>query len=543
MLPARRLAALFLGYALVALAVYAPALHGAFVSDDVGYLLWNPWIHEVNAANLRAILDPMGPAAAYTANYAPVHLLLHALDWQLFGSDPFGHHVVNVALHALVSALLAGLFARAGLSLAAATLGGGLFLLHPANVEAVAWAGQLKTVAAMAFACGALLAEPRRPLLAALLFALALLSKIPAAFAIPVAGIWIWLDHPPSPRSRGARLRWLGVWIALLALAWLPEFLAFERLGHVEPSGSDAALERIRTTLALVGRYLAMAATSYGVSAFHQPDPPGSWLDPWVLTGALGSAAIAALALAALARRDREAGFWAWAVGGFLPVSQLLPFIYPMGDRYLYCVLPGLLGGFGLAARRALARRAASVAWQRPAAALGLVVLVAFAWRSAERAAVWRSETTLMLDAARHYPNGMQANLLRAQAAARRGDAEATATALRAASARGFDRFMDLDRNPLYADVRDDPRFAAAVGEVAGRWIEAVEKRPNPTPPELALLGRAHAARGEWAAAADCLERAIAAGGPGSEGAREALAAVRAAHGREAGDPRGAPAP
>jgi len=175
----------------------------------------------------------------------------------------------------------------------------------------------------------------------------------------------------------------------------------------------------------------------------------------------------------------------------------------------------------------ALAERAPR-SLSRPAAVLALGVLVGCAWRSTVRADVWRSEITLMLDAAAHYPNGMQANLLRAQSAARRGDAGGAAQALRAASARGFDRFMDLDRDPLFASVHDDPRFQAALRDVAGRWIAAVEPRGDPTSLELLMLGRAHAARGEWQQAAQSLERALAAGGPGSEEARDLLAEVRA---------------
>jgi hypothetical protein len=80
---------LALVYTALAFALLWPALRGSFVSDDIGYVAGNPWIHSLSVANLRAILDPSGPAAAHTANYAPVHLLLHALFWQLF-ANPLG---------------------------------------------------------------------------------------------------------------------------------------------------------------------------------------------------------------------------------------------------------------------------------------------------------------------------------------------------------------------------------------------------------------------------------------------------------------------
>jgi hypothetical protein len=117
----RSSAALAIGYAVVALAAFAPALQGNFVSDDIGYVVGNPWIHTLSIENLRAILDPTGPAAAHTANYAPVHLLMHALSWQLFGANTFGHHVLNVLLHAIASVLLVALFVLVGFRKCAAS--------------------------------------------------------------------------------------------------------------------------------------------------------------------------------------------------------------------------------------------------------------------------------------------------------------------------------------------------------------------------------------------------------------------------------------
>src|SRR4030095_14446064 len=153
--------------------VYGPALRGGFVSDDLGYVGGHPWVHELSLANVRAILDPTGPAAAHTANWAPLHLLLHAVDWQLFGPETLGHHAVNVALHAIASGLLVALFVRYGAPFVPAAIAGALFALHPANVEAVAWIFQLKSIVALALATAALLAPARRPIAALALFSLA----------------------------------------------------------------------------------------------------------------------------------------------------------------------------------------------------------------------------------------------------------------------------------------------------------------------------------------------------------------------------------
>jgi hypothetical protein len=66
----------------------------------------------------------------------------------------------------------------------------------------------------------------------------------------------------------------------------------------------------------------------------------------------------------------------------------------------------------------------------RLALPLALLVLAAFGLRSAERAALWRSAGLLNADAASHYPEGRQAHLTRARAAARAGDLDGVAAGL-----------------------------------------------------------------------------------------------------------------
>jgi len=527
---ARNVGIVALAFGAIALFVYGPALRGAFVSDDLGYVSGNPWVHELSAANVAAILDPTGPAAAHTANWAPLHLLLHAVNWQLFGPDTFGHHVVNVVLHALASALLVTLFVRYGAPFAAAVVAGALFALHPANVEAVAWIFQLKSIVALALATAALLAEPRRPLLGLALFALALLAKIQAAFALPVALVAIFVGAPEGARPARVRLAALAGWALALGLAFLPELLAFERLGHAEIGAPLEPAERLRFSIAILGRYFEMALTSRGVSAFQQPDVPASWLDPHFVVGLVGGVAIAARALYVLARRRTEAVFWAWFAGGLLPVSQLLPFLYPIADRYLYFVLPGLLGAALCAAHAPLERmsRALRSAAAIATAAACIAALGFFAVRSHARAGVWVSDAALARDSAAHYPNGLPALVQRAQAAALQRDVDGAVTALRAAGARGFDRFVDLERDPFWEPLRSDARFRAVVGEIAGIWIGHVADRADPTAPELRMWGMAHAARGEWDDAIAKLERAAAIGGPGTAGIKADVAEVRA---------------
>ncbi|HEY8156001.1 MAG TPA: hypothetical protein VII72_17865 [Myxococcota bacterium] len=507
-----------------ALLLYRPALSGPFLSDDHHYVIDNAFVRDLSPASALRILDPTSDAALSVSNYAPVQLLLHAAALRVFGEDPTGHHVINVGLHALASVLLVALFLQAGLPLLAALLGGALFLAHPANVEAVAWISQLKSSSSLVLALAALLAYGRRPGLATVFFALALLAKGHAVIALPIAALFEWL------RSGRVRWRWIALWAALFAAYAVVEITSHERNQGGAPPRDDAPAVWLRSVVAIAMRYLVMAASSWGTSAFHETEPARSPLDPWFLAGLVVFAGLGWRLVVTLKRRSPEAVFWIWALVAFAPVSQVFPFLYPMADRYLYFMLPGLIGAALFAARDAAGwlpeprRRSASVA-----AALGVAALgVFFAVRSVERAAVWRSAASLVADAAAHYPGGVSANLLRAKRAAQIGDASEVAAALRAAAQRGYTLFEPLDTDPAFAEVRDRPEFRAVISEIAGGWILRGREREDPTQQELQMIGHAHYARGEKAEAIAVLRRALAKGGARDEQIRADLAALGA---------------
>jgi hypothetical protein len=512
----------FLGAALL---VYRPALNGPFVSDDFHYVKNNAHIHELSAAGIARLFDPSGAATIEIVNYAPLQLLVHGLAWRAFGEETTGHHLINVALHALASLLLVALFASVGISPAGALAGGTIFLLHPANVEAVAWISQLKSTLCLALALAALLAWNRRPGLATLAFAAALLAKPTAAFALPVAALF--------DRARRERLRWgwLAVWALVLAAYSVAEFATHQRTGAAEATLHETPLVLVRTVAAIGARYLVMAATSAGISAFHEPPPATSPVDPWWLAALAVGALLGARLVAVWRRRQIEAAFWVWAAASFAPVSQIFPFLYPMADRYLYFILPGLLGGVLLAGGELLARLPAPRRTAAMRAALGLAAVLAagFAARATERAGLWRSNAALLADAAAHYPDGKVGSVLAARRAVAAGDPDAALDALERAERRGYNRFEQLEVDPAWDPIRREARFRALVSRMADDWIASAQGKRGLTRTELRLLAHAHVAKGEPEAAVRALEQAIEAGGHDAETIRAELAALRAA--------------
>ena len=517
---------LFAGFAAIDFAVYRDALHGPFLSDDIGYIVTSPYTRELTAASVAAMFDPIGAANLYTANYAPVHLLLTALERNIFAGEVLGYHLVNVAVHALNSVLLVALLLRSRLPAAAALLGGLLFAVHPANVEAVAWISQLKTNGALGLSLGALLALRRHPAPATALFTLALLTKASALLALPMAVVFTWVRGGGEASRR--TWHWLGGWAVISGLYAIPQFGSFGAVGEVEIPAYENPWVHLRSIAGIGTRYLVMAATSYGVSAFQEPEPVFSIVDPWWLAALPLSALLIWRTAAAFRNRSEEAAYWVGAAAAFAPVSQLFPFLNPVADRYLYFILPGLIGGALFLLVDLRDRLEAGVWVERGVAVAVAGLAVFFAVHSAERAKLWVNETFLYVDAARHYPDGGTAAYLGARRAARQGDTAAAVAALRKAADRGIDRFMVLRDDPGLVSIRETEEFRALLYEMAGRWIERAGRREHPTPPELRVMAHAHLVREEVAEAEALLERALDAGGPLESVVRAELAALRA---------------
>jgi hypothetical protein len=497
--------------------VYRPALDGPPIADDFGYLL-NPW---VTAGTVLEFLDPTSQATHSLNNYAPLRAITHAIEWRLFGQNARPYHLINLGLHALASLLLVALLVSRRIALPAAAVGGALFLLHPANVEAVAWMNQVWSPLALSLGLGAILARTR-PLAGTVLFALALLAKPQALFALPVAALLAWCDRVPGAAPR-REVGWLSAWTGVFVLHAAAELWIFLETGSGSHVVTDEGVGvKLRSLVALGARYLVLATTSFGAAAFQEPSPAPSLVDPWWLGGVVALAILGAWLVSALRRRSDEAAFLVGAAAAYVPVSQIFPFLYPMADRYTYFVLPGLLGAVLTALRGILA------ALPAPRRDVGLGILAAVAAAAAlafglhahARAGIWRAEELVLADAARRWPEGVPAQILRSRRAAERGDVTESVAALERAREKGWDYWTGLLSHPSYAPVRDAPRFRELIHVLAADTVQQARQRRRPTQADLQSLAQAHAVRGEIGDAVAALERALALSGPLDEALR-----------------------
>jgi protein O-mannosyl-transferase len=363
--PGRRTLVFCLLLITVVLVSYNAVTHNGFVRyDDDEYITDNPHIR----AGLTWATVKWAFATYDQANWHPLTWLSHALDCQLFGLHPVGHHYVNVLLHAANVVLLFLLLQNATGFCWRSLMVAALFAVHPINVESVAWAAERKNVLSMLFFLLALYAYgwySRRPELGryaavAFLFALSLLSK-PQAITFPLL-LLLW-DYWPlrrieaavasapsdpatregsSPRFSPGRLVLEKVPLLLLSAASAVVTMKAQKAGGaVQALSLYSAPLRLETAVISYVAYLGKAFWPSKLVALY-PHPTRLYPVWQVAASALLVSLVTVWVLRARDQKYLAVG-WFWFLGSLVPMIGLVQVgAAQMADRYAYIPFIGL---------------------------------------------------------------------------------------------------------------------------------------------------------------------------------------------------------
>jgi protein O-mannosyl-transferase len=133
------------GAAIIAACVllaYYPCLRGGFIMDD-DLLVTENVLVKVADGPIRFWFTTQA------MEYYPVTNTLYWIEWRIWGTNPIGYRVVNLAIH-VIDALLIWFILRK-LSIPGAFVAALIFAVHPVNVDSVAWIAQLRNVLALCF--------------------------------------------------------------------------------------------------------------------------------------------------------------------------------------------------------------------------------------------------------------------------------------------------------------------------------------------------------------------------------------------------------
>ena len=402
------------------LLVHVRSLAGEFVYDDEHLIVRNPLITELS--NVGRIFSSgywdFQPEAERYPYWRPLTALLHALVWQISGTDPRGYHALSLAVHLAATALVFLLALRLASSAWVAAFAALFFGLHPAQVEGVAWVSGLNDPLCGLFVLAALclhLAWRQRgssgiPIAPAIACAFALLSKEQGVATLPlVLALDVGRKREASEPAGllggcGSPGRAYGPLLAVLGLYVLARMIVFESplagAERIKPFVGVGLAQLFTMRLEIFGGALEILAWPFRLSAFR-PLRALDFFDPPLLRAACWTLLLA-LAIGLCAWRGRRPALAALLV---IPCALLPVFVrvealggFPLADRYLY--LPVL--GFGLFLALELVRLPR-------AAATGLALIVAglYAARSHERIGAWRDDETFYRHASADSPRSV----------------------------------------------------------------------------------------------------------------------------------------
>ncbi|MHC4883367.1 MAG: tetratricopeptide repeat protein [Planctomycetota bacterium] len=341
---------------IITLLLYLPAARFDFIHlDDFHYVAENPFIESgFSLQNLFGVFT-----ASYASNWHPLTWLSHMLDYELFGLNPGGYHIVNALIHTANSILLFLVLRCLTGATWKSFFVAALFAWHPLHVESVAWISERKDVLFTFFWILTLWSHWRyakkpcakRNLLTLLFCCLALMSK-PMAVTLPIVLLLmdIWpLKRFGQPIETGSTLKRqfgrlilekISLFIAVLFACALT-FIAQQRSGAVKGLDHLSILPRLSNAFISYLSYLRMMAWPVDLAVIY---PHAHHLRP--VTGILCAAIFLAITVWALRTWKKYpvlAVGWLWYIITLVPVIGIVQVgVQAMADRYTYIPLIGL---------------------------------------------------------------------------------------------------------------------------------------------------------------------------------------------------------
>jgi protein O-mannosyl-transferase len=401
-----RILAFCLGLTVATLSVYARLASHPFLNyDDPQYVSENPHIQ----AGLSVRTLNWALTAVYASNWHPLSWISHAIDYQLYGLEPGGHHISSLVIHVVNVVLLFWLLQRMTGAIGRSAFVAGLFALHPLNVESVAWIAERKSVLSTLFFLLTLIAylmyvrqtNWKRYLVVILFFIMGLASK-PMVISLPF--ILLLLDYwplcriqrstPPSdvfPLAQASPMHLVQEkWpLFLLSVASALITLFAQRAGNsVEPLGYLPIGWRIENALCSYTAYLCKIFWPLKLAVFY-PHP----LNTWTLTQVGLSTLFLLVVSGAVWSQRAKCGYalagWLWFVGTLVPVIGIVQVgAQGMADRYTYIPAIGIfvIVSWGGAE---IVRRLRLDSWH--ASAIALLVIGAASAGTIRQLGYWKS--------------------------------------------------------------------------------------------------------------------------------------------------------
>lgn len=385
--------------------LYGKSIGFEFITnwDDREYVVSNQLIRNLSLDNFKEILT-----TTILGNFAPVHIMSYAVDFSLWGLNPRGYHLFNIVLHGLNACLVYNLLKKLTETKGVAIFAAFLFVVHPLNVENVAWISERKSLLAALFFLLALISYvkycERRHLryyfLCIFLFLLSVFSKASAVilpFVLILYDIYI--------REKKIKLLHLVPFfiISLLDIAIMIWAHFATKAMDKGTLSYDILFHKVYPTMTvLYWNYMRLIAAPFNLSGFYDAVIQDSFLAVPVLISFVAWISIFFVVLTKGSCHVRFWFLWFWIC--FLPTANIIPIPVYYADRYMYMPAIGFFVLIGLGLQSIISRINTKLFKQAVyAAATGIILFYGIV--SFERLDVWKDELTFWQDVVAKSPN------------------------------------------------------------------------------------------------------------------------------------------
>lgn len=353
---------------IVAFMVYANTLGGDFIWDDEYLILNNSQIKSFS--HLPNVFKTYVGYGSENINnfYRPIQEISNMVDYFLYGQHPFGFHLTNIVLHALVCVMVCLLLYYLAGDIIVAGVGSLFYAVHPVHSEAIAYiAGRADSLYSLFMLLSAVLfirfAKKAvggkycyiRYCLSLVFFVLAILSK-EIVLMLPLLLFLYLFCFVKGRENRGAYKKLL---LSLIPYAVIVVIYGYLRLTVL--SFADIAPPSVFTQIPLVFRlftffrvvmvYFGLIVFPHGLHMERTIAISRSLFDPAAIGALLVMIGIGWVAYLAYKRDNRLIAFGIlWFFANLLPVSNIVPINSFIAEHWIYMASVGffLILGIGV---------------------------------------------------------------------------------------------------------------------------------------------------------------------------------------------------
>ena len=389
--------------AIIACAIYLPGINNSFTFlDDHVQVVGNPFIKSLDFNSIKGIFSNF-----FVGMYQPVTTLLYAVTHSLFGINPTAFHLLSLLIYVVNSIIVFKLLQHFLNSKKLSFLLCILFLVHPMQVESVAWVSAFSNLLFSFFFLTAFWSyinyqANRKIKYLVLCFILFLLSCASKSAAVVFPIILLSYDYY---LSKEVNLKLLLQKIPFLAISVLFGVLTIfgrETAGHLSDlTETFSAWDRVFLVSHSFLFYPTKFILPYQLSAFY-PYPAlnnGSLPLLYYLSSIL---IIILFTTIILLRKKRLLVFGAsWFIITIALVLQFVPFGNQITtDRYIYLPLFGLLLILGFLLQKVKDSKLIL---------LFSIPLILLSFMSFQRVQIWKNDEALWTSVIETHPNVSQA--------------------------------------------------------------------------------------------------------------------------------------